>query len=99
MVWMGKSPCSICGRNDCGWAAGPFCEGSSPPAPEGYRIRVAMQNFGGFFFYAEQKNRKWFQNHWEQITGVLGYTPDEVLASLLRALERPAIERSSGRQS
>jgi len=79
---MSQGTCTICGKMNCEWVAGPYCDGASPPAPDGYRIRVAMQNFGGFFFYAEQKHRKWFRNRWEQITGVMGSTPEEVLASL-----------------
>lgn len=74
--------CPICGRYDCEWSAGPFCERTSPAAPKGYRIRAGIQNFGGFFFYAERRKRKWFSIKWEQITGVFGYTPEETLTSL-----------------
>jgi hypothetical protein len=37
MTW--GTDCSMCGREDCAWVAGKYCEGNSARAPEGFRVR------------------------------------------------------------
>ena len=82
MTW--GTHCPQCGREDCGWAAGNYCEGNTRRPPEGYRLRPGLPDFGipGFFFYVEKRKRGWFREQWHEIEGCRANTPDKAMALL-----------------
>lgn len=86
MTW--GTHCPQCGREDCGWIAGDYCEGNTPRPPDGYRIRPAELDFvyGDFFFYIERLKRGWFFKRWVEVEGCRADNPDTALALLLQQL-------------
>jgi hypothetical protein len=76
--------CSQCGRKECSWVCGPFCEGNTPRPPEGHRIRFGHYDFGipGFFFYVEKYRKGWFWGRWEEVEGCRRDTPIAALNAL-----------------
>lgn len=82
MTW--GSHCPQCGREDCGWSAGDYCEGNTIRPPSGYRLRPAMRDFGypGFFFYVEKQTRGWFRNRWREVEGCRSDTPTKAMELL-----------------
>jgi hypothetical protein len=77
----------MCGREDCSWSCGKWCEGNSPKPPTGYRVRYGEADFGaGFYFYIEQRVRRWFRWRWEEAIDpwTRASTPAEAIANFKR---------------